>query len=921
LSDYASDKLDHLSYALIGTFGAGKTQLLFHVFKKAKNSGLLPLYCLAEDIFREVITKDQTVTPGDLYLLVEEKVKNIKTAVSEKDEKKIKKILDPRGKIANDFPELIRTVTEPPSNLDLKNLKIVLLVDELEGQYGVLQDRVETRDRSPLRGWLESMNYLKFLAFAPAGIYALGGADRDRVKRIVLPPADIDYIRENLISNPGRSNAAWWLSRGKARQLFKCYEVFNDIKPNMVDAAYARRVVMQELDWIGQDPTQVPPAAINEISPMKTPYLLNLRPIEGEKLKQYVIDTSLLDTGELASRLVEAFGISKNNAILISEYFQRTVKALSDENSVTYVRDKDLPELFCLVFDHMLEYEHGSPGLSGTMGQILSLYERVQSEHPALYGTIARMWEHKDSVHQLPLGMREIRRSFPFPTMNPIVKNHLPSEMKTRWEGKGLPIWKYLEGNATVLFFGSERDFMSYSEKDEFLSLVLPEQKGVICLFPSGELLKEKGVLILWLEKNFKATFMDVSPLLTDFLFSASGEIVDGEVPGDLRLVLESLMESKEDILLSRKARIYGEAIDNVLETGRIFPRIFFRENEQMVKDGQSVWGSPHIGNKQVSIPGVALAFADLTRREKELLAGLRELLRGGKEGRGVGDLHSFIPSTGGYSTLPDDLLPRYRRRELRHSDPVSRIRAYWREDERKELAELARTLSLWDFLKLHSEENMLRLLEAFWRVTRGEFDYLALDNLIHTLEVGVLPLLRESIELEKKGRETFKLQGVNFGGYETLAKAVDGFQRLLGIAKECVNPEKKTHVLVECIASILIQSLDIETDAREFGGSCQEVMRHFGNLETVANDLRKNCYEYSKATKFLGMKDKDIEELISKQLEIGGTPTLQNLQNEVNERKGYLEEINNSLGILEGKLSSLEEIFATMTKGETENE
>ena len=44
------------------------------------------------------------------------------------------------------------------------------------------------------------------------------------------------------------------------------------------------------------------------------PYLLSLRTIEGGKANQYIIDTSLLDTGELASRLVEAFRISKNNA-------------------------------------------------------------------------------------------------------------------------------------------------------------------------------------------------------------------------------------------------------------------------------------------------------------------------------------------------------------------------------------------------------------------------------------------------------------------------------------------------------------------------------------------------------------------------------------------------------------------------------
>src|SRR5574341_1273688 len=75
INDYAVNQLKHFSYAVIGTFGVGKTQLLYHIHKNAKNNGLLPLYFIAEDLFREVINKETKVfTPGDICTLVDKKV-------------------------------------------------------------------------------------------------------------------------------------------------------------------------------------------------------------------------------------------------------------------------------------------------------------------------------------------------------------------------------------------------------------------------------------------------------------------------------------------------------------------------------------------------------------------------------------------------------------------------------------------------------------------------------------------------------------------------------------------------------------------------------------------------------------------------------------------------------------------------------
>ena len=71
---YVDGTLDHPSYAVIGTFGAGKTQFLFSVVKEALRQGLLPMYFLAEDLFAEIIKSDAAYTQGDLDDIVMKRI-------------------------------------------------------------------------------------------------------------------------------------------------------------------------------------------------------------------------------------------------------------------------------------------------------------------------------------------------------------------------------------------------------------------------------------------------------------------------------------------------------------------------------------------------------------------------------------------------------------------------------------------------------------------------------------------------------------------------------------------------------------------------------------------------------------------------------------------------------------------------------
>jgi hypothetical protein len=635
--------------------------------------------------------------------------------------------------------------------------------------------------------------------------------------------------------------------------------------------------------------------------------------MRGEKKRRYEIDVNKLDVGILATKLIEAFNLHKSNAILVAEYFKRTTKALSNEDRVTYILDNELPELFCLALDHLLEYEYGSPELSGTLGEILNLYERVIKEDAAVYGIIGRLWELKDSEWQLPFTVGELRKVFPFPVMNPIVKSHTPADMRKKWEGKGLPLWKWAEGNVAVLFFASERDFESYFEKDEFLSLALPDSRGVLSLLATGEKLKGEKHLIAWLKTNEKLQIIELPPLLTDFLLSATGEM-QGEPPGDIQLYLKNFREDKEDILLSRKAEIYREAMDEITRNSLPKPVTFYKG---VLPDADTVWGKSQIADRDISVSGIALAFADLTREERQILAELRELFKGGREGKGSGDLHALLPR-GGYPTLVDDILPRYgTKRELKDSEPISRLKGYWRSEERSKLIGLARILHCDAFLRLHSDEDMSRLLEALWRTVRGEFVFEGMDSLIQKFERDILPVLKECRDLEKKGVRDYGLNGLNFEDNETLVKALSGFEKLLEIAKRAIDEKASASVLVKCIVRMFMSSLDVENQVRRLASLSGSATRALEELEKASNDLKKNFWEYPKATKFLGMTEDSIKKLVSEQTRMSGTPTLQKLETDAKERKEYFERISHGLGQLDKKLGELQSIFDQMKKEE----
>lgn len=419
-------------------------------------------------------------------------------------------------------------------------------------------------------------------------------------------------------------------------------------------------------------------------------------------------------------------------------------------------------------------------------------------------------------------------------------------------------------------------------------------------------MLKEKKPVLTWLETNGKLNVVELPTLLTDFLLSASGEI-QGSIPGDLQLYLKNFKDDKGDVLLSRKAEIYSEAIKEIIQSNISKPDTFYKSE---LPDTGTVWGEGQL-NREVAITGIALAFIDLSVLERQLLAELRELFRSGKEGRGKGDLNPLMPISG-FIGLSDDLLPRYgRRKELRDSDPIGRLKGYWRTEEKDKLVELANILPLDYFLKLHQDRNMNRLLEAMWKTARTDFDLTDSEATIEKLEKDFTPVLQDCLKLEQESRDSLALSGINFEGKEQLVKAKDGIRKIIEIAKES-QKDAGVSALTRYIIKIFMNELatNNQKDIRELASSSSNVKRSVDGLKKASDDVKRNFLEYSRATRFVGIKEDQIKQIVAKQMKLTGTPTLEALETSAGERKGYLEDISKNLNLLDRKLGELEGIF-----------
>lgn len=884
------EELDLYSCAIIGVFGAGKTQLLYKTAQLCLEKDIVPLYFEADRLFEDVFNMDSPA-PKDVTEVVNNTVDSILDAIEDDDEQRLRKLLNPANEL--DQEQIVELILEQHGGTRVE--RHAVLVDELEQQYGELQDhvRAEQQKNSPLRDWLEGKRSLKFTALAPAGIYEMGGADQTRCRRLVIPPADVKHIRQTFFSgDAGATNACWWLSRGNPRHIIKNLDKLADAKSKTKPTEI--HSFLQSLDQVGQDPSRVPAVAIDSeaISPAEYEHLVDLKPISAEEQKRFVIDTETLDEAQFITGAKDAFNIDETTAIYLARYFFTILNALSEDDGMTYIEQDDISELFSIAFDFLLEYQHNNPDLKDSLRGLSERYTDVGNAD--LVMLMSEIGEYKETAQALPISIGTIREIFPLPIVDPIVKGHSPSDIRDQYEGNGLPIWELKTGNITTYVFLSVRDFEEYASSDEFENAVIPDGSGALCLVCQGKPTLNDSTLE-WYAEHDKLEVTGTSPLLADFLTSLVGES-SSNIPANLGTTIDELL-SANDPILGRKVKIYQESFENVNADNLPEPVEFCPHPPK----NTNVWGGDQQSNRDIVIPACAVAFCDLTTEEQRLLHELGNLFQSG------GALTFIAKNRGGYQSMARDMFPHETAQGgYDHQNVIKNIKGYFTAENK--LRHLARMVSEDTFRKISENEDKDRLLTALWRAERNEFGSHALDRNLTWLRDEAMNTLNQANSLEDDAID-LGIKAIDWEDHEEYVAAYAN-----GDLKSLVDLAESSRTDADDLVQVLYAKFigaarDDSTMISKFNGTISDAQLAMDNFTQAGENLKKNLLEYRKAREYADTDEEEIEDTIAQQTPTG-TIEISDFETTLSSSKNTIQKFSTDLKTIEGHLDEIENEF-----------
>lgn len=893
----------HPSYLILGVFGQGKTAFLYHILQESVEKGMLPIFVIACDVFEKIDATDY----GKVKEKTDEIIENLRDTINKEDFSQYKQYIkslpsESQGKLEDFYRENLNRISHSD--------KVILIVDELEDVYKKIKEKVGS---DPLRTWLEGKSYLKILSLTPSGVYDLGGADESRVIKWHIPPVSIEYVRETSGLTTGKSNALWWLSRGVPRHIIQNLEKLKGISKE--DDVYNISESLKSLERIGKEPGRVNAVEIDSLSDhSKIKFLIDLNPQKLQPYRGFRI-TKDLDEGKLSNIFQRMFNLShgkeKDLALLMSHYFKIVAMAISDENFNAYVDSNEINEFKELALDTLLENEYKKSVVEENMTKLLSAYETLRSklESNLLLTTLMAnpldgISFEEDVEKRLPFTINEIRKLFPLPMANPIIKSD-PDVVMRNEEGRGKPICK----NGIFMFFASCRDFETYLSTDEFMDATFPEGKYLVILLPEEEFDCYKEAIknptstneqiLKWLLENGKLSVVKSPSSIELFLLSLYG--FENRVPYDIRGIAEKI-RTGEEILLKKKFELYYAALNELIKENEPKLKYFF-ENKPNPRGMNDVWGTSQLKeeNVDVAVSGLAMAFHSVSSNERMGLISIRELFRT-KESRG--DL-ADIKVIGGLPTLADDLLPRKNRNgQIVDAPLVEDLKVFWSNDEKKELDRLSILLELSKFKKLSNDANHKRILEAFWRAVRDEFDIEDIEDLKRRLK-EVIEKLDFIHKVESKCVEDLKLNISFEDRKENIVKALDGLIKLKEISFTEGN-------LPKFILKLYLKAtLDrIENDIVDLHTKFQKVDGTIEKLKTRESEIIKYIRDKREILDFISDKVsiENVEQNLNSLTVIDNNLGLSDGAREIDDRYSFVNTIFIKFGELEAKLNELKQ-------------
>ena len=515
-----------------GPYGTGKTQLLYHLFKRTIKKGNLAIYTHLEKLI-----PNQNMGP-EKYADYLEKVLL--------DEKRLLK----EGKSMLLSQPLMDFVIENDCGFLSDDSRIVLLIDEIEQSYNLLDEKIRSDDHSPMRETIARVlkgtsRFFLILAFAPTSYYEFnkGEAQSRRLLPITLPILEARNSRRVY----GRlGNLSWWMARGR----FGIINRVIDYLTNNIENAdsITKKEIMElnkSLGTIGGSRIFENIELLSSIEDFHffRRFLINVFPLrEGNELM-------VRGGGKLITRC-NIINMNKDEFI---QSIENVLRELGTQNQV------QVADYIGLVFDGLREDESHFPMFldQNTIEEIIDIAEEIildfEGEQAVPYeglrqvkGDIATFTvklysetRSKETEKAYVLDPSFIHSLFPFPTSSPNLNPDIKIEMQRETLGDHTYLGKTRVGDVEVVFFLNSIKMNEFLERR--IGDYLNESKSLMALILENKTTAKLSEVPAWLREQGRLKVTHTTESLSDFLTSLFYWIKQKK---DRELPLEGVLET-----------------------------------------------------------------------------------------------------------------------------------------------------------------------------------------------------------------------------------------------------------------------------------------------------------------------------------------------------------------------------------------
>lgn len=903
--------------AIVGPYGQGKTQLLFHIMKLTFQNGGVAIYTHADRIVKLIEKKvgpDGAVLPSDLPGLVHEAMLADLENLNRPDELLLVK-----------EPEVLDYVKSCISEESSPKFAVIL-IDEMEQAYELLQKRIRTSDKNPVRSLLNSREIYTILAFAPRSIYEYklgaafgeGEAERSRFDTFYLPPVTSWDIKNFLnVPDKGFANFLWWLSRGRARFLIKAKQQSQNYALRQQRGFQSYAEAMGNISGV---PCFDLDALIDRGGKFVSNWgeVLNLVPTAtGEDKERALLFKVEDDFDRKAAEFFGTLGFSGKHSLSLATYFYFLLDAVSGEDGQAVIKKKDTLALLRATYELTLEHTYDEKLISRLQEELDKLQEQ-----PGLRYSLPDMMEEANVAESvkpsklLGFDFEKLLDFFPFPLSSPQLPGTVKEEVNKWLSGlPDLPLAEDEESSTVILFFKDFGHFKRYceEEKHSFVGKVFPEKVRTAILLVEGEASsKDLPAVARWLQNQERLNIEKLRPsLLADFLANALYLLQSNlrQPQLQLRSQLETLkrkFEEDNDRATTGKISRYASALNELVCSlptelaGSITS--FTYERKGVAFEGEF---SRQQGTEAFPYPFM-IAFFDQDTEGLRALAQIRNLA--GKTGR---SLFEFLPERGGFRTAVRFLPTINRKGVPEHNDSVEAVRLQY-SDKMTHLEELTRLVSKEEISTLVEDELTKYLLQTcheahrFRPIAQGE-------------KKLILEYLQSALKIQTnitKHEETLKA-GIGIGFEGSLKFSPEQVQRLQELLTTVENADGWRSPVYQRLFLVFAEQLarGVKEAADEFWKTLNslppEEFRDLSELHLLFSHLDNMPEE---VFKYLGLtRDKLASELNKKRSEIQKEVQSKNIEGLGPHNIRTVHEYFDELTGLKANLESIEATISPM--------